>query len=37
MAVVDIVANGMVKVALTEDRLQTVRVPFPLVTRITLS
>lgn len=32
MVVVDIVANGMVKVALTEDRLQTVQVPFPLVT-----
>ncbi|EGB97513.1 MULTISPECIES: hypothetical protein [Pseudomonas] len=37
MAVVDIIANGMVKVALTEDRLQTVQVPFPLVTRIALS
>lgn len=37
VAVVDIIANGMVKVALTEDRLQTVQVPFPLVTRIALS
>lgn len=37
MAMVDIIANGMVKVALTEDRLQTVQVPFPLVTNIKLT
>ncbi|WP_207936790.1 hypothetical protein [Pseudomonas sp. 51_B] len=37
MAVVDIIANGMVKVKLTTDGLQTVQVPFPLVTRIALS
>lgn len=37
MAVVDIIANGMVKVKLTEDGLQTAPVAFPLVTRITLS
>ncbi|MFZ4822078.1 hypothetical protein CQW32_22865 [Pseudomonas putida] len=37
MATVDIIANGKVKVALTEDRLQTVQVAFPLVTQITLS
>lgn len=37
MAVVDIIANGMVKVKLTEDGLQTTPVAFPLVTRITLS
>ncbi|ANY86495.1 MULTISPECIES: hypothetical protein [Pseudomonas] len=34
---VDILANGKVKVALTEDGLQTVPVAFPLVTRISLS
>jgi len=37
MAMVDIIANGMVKVKLTTDGLQTVQVPFPLVTRIVLS
>lgn len=37
MAVVDIIANGKVKVKLTTDGLQTVQVPFPLVTQITLS
>ena len=37
VAVVDIIANGMVKVKLTTDGLQTVQVPFPLVTRIELS
>ncbi|GLH35677.1 hypothetical protein BR1R5_50660 [Pseudomonas sp. BR1R-5] len=37
MAVVDIIANGMVKVKLTEDGLQIAPVAFPLVTRITLS
>ena len=37
VAVVDIIANGMVKVKLTTDGLQTVQVPFPLVTRIALS
>ncbi|MNJ24376.1 hypothetical protein D3C77_187910 [compost metagenome] len=37
MAVVDIVANGMVKVKLTTDGLQTVQVPFPLVTNVKLT
>lgn len=35
MAVVDVLAEGMVKVALTEDKLQTERVAFPMVTNIT--
>ena len=37
MTVVDIVANGKVKVKLTEDGLQTETVAFPMITRITLS
>ncbi|MGB5825684.1 MAG: hypothetical protein WBH22_04510 [Pseudomonas mandelii] len=37
MAVVDIVANGKVRVKLTEDGLQTESVAFPMITRITLS
>ena len=37
MAVVDIIANGMVKVKLTTDGLQTVQVPFPLVTNVKLT
>ncbi|MEQ6494717.1 hypothetical protein [Pseudomonas aeruginosa] len=37
MAEVDIIANGMAKVKLTTDGLQTVQVPFPLVTRIELT
>ena len=37
MAVVDIVANGNVRVKLTADGLQTVTVAFPMITRITLS
>lgn len=37
MAVVDIIANGMVKVALTEDGLQTTPVAFPLVTNVKLT
>lgn len=37
MAVVDIIANGMVKVKIDASGLQTVQVPFPLVTRIALS
>lgn len=37
MAVVDIVANGKVKVKLTADGLQTQTVAFPMITRITLS
>lgn len=37
MAVVDIIANGMVKVKLTTDGLQTVQVPFPLVTCVKLT
>lgn len=37
MTTVDIVANGKVKVKLTADGLQTERVAFPMVTRITLS
>lgn len=35
MAVVDIVANGQVKVKLTADGLQTETVAFPMITRIT--
>jgi hypothetical protein len=37
MAVVDIVANGKVRVKLTADGLQTEAVAFPMITRITLS
>lgn len=37
MAVVDIIANGMVKVKLTEDGLQTAPVAFPLVTNVKLT
>ncbi|MNP78257.1 hypothetical protein D3C76_1758240 [compost metagenome] len=37
MAVVDIVANGKVRVKLTADGLQTEAVSFPMITRITLS
>lgn len=37
MAVVDIVANGKVRVKLTVDGLQTEAVAFPMITRITLS
>lgn len=37
MTVVDIVANGKVKVKLTADGLQTQTVAFPMITRITLS
>lgn len=37
MAVVDIVANGKVRVKLTADGLQTEHVAFPMITRITLS
>lgn len=37
MAVVDIVANGKVRVKLTADGLQTETVAFPMITRITLS
>ncbi|GFM64949.1 hypothetical protein PSCICJ_10670 [Pseudomonas cichorii] len=37
VAVVDIIANGMVKVKLTTDGLQTVQVPFPLVTNVKLT
>lgn len=37
MTVVDIVANGKVKVKLTADGLQTEMVAFPMVTRITLT
>lgn len=37
MAVVDIVANGKVKVKLTTDGFQTEAVAFPMITRITLS
>ncbi|MNN11501.1 hypothetical protein D3C81_1244610 [compost metagenome] len=37
MTVVDIVANGKVKVKLTADGLQTEAVAFPMITRITLS
>lgn len=37
MAMVDIIANGMVKVKLTTDGLQTVQVPFPLVTNVKLT
>ena len=37
MTVVDIVANGKVKVKLTADGLQTETVAFPMITRITLS
>jgi hypothetical protein len=35
MTVVDIVANGKVKVKLTADGLQTEVVAFPMITRIT--
>ena len=35
MAVVDIVANGKVRVKLTADGLQTEDVAFPMITRIT--
>lgn len=34
MTVVDIIANGKVKVKLTSDGLQTEMVPFPMITRI---
>jgi hypothetical protein len=37
MAVVDIVANGKVRVKLTADGLQTEAVAFPMITRITLT
>lgn len=37
MAVVDIVANGKVRVKLTADGLQTETVAFPMITRITLT
>jgi hypothetical protein len=37
LAVVDIVANGKVRVKLTADGLQTEAVAFPMITRITLS
>ncbi len=37
MAVVDIVANGKVRVKLSADGLQTEAVAFPMITRITLS
>ncbi|MBJ2216041.1 hypothetical protein JFT64_28835 [Pseudomonas carnis] len=37
MAVVDIVANGKVRVKLTADGLQTEDVAFPMITRITLT
>lgn len=37
MAVVDIVANGKVRLKLTTDGLQTEAVPFPMITRITLN
>ncbi|WP_256730472.1 hypothetical protein [Pseudomonas sp. ANT_H12B] len=37
MAVVDIVANGKVRVKLTADGLQTEAVAFPMITRITLA
>lgn len=37
MAVVDVVANGKVRVKLTADGLQTEAVAFPMITRITLT
>lgn len=37
MAVVDVVANGKVRVKLTADGLQTEAVAFPMITRIELT
>jgi hypothetical protein len=37
MAVVDVVANGKVRVKLTEDGFQTESVAFPMITRIELT